>query len=711
MAFTNQPASVTNAAPFTLVGFTAGGITDSQTGIMGTNDPAAGTNNFMLYEWTINGTPVPGATTGSFSMVADPWFNNAQIVCQMRALGYANGAGSPIWSNSAPAVLTVATNSTVPAISYASVFRQNGGKTVLDIRFNKPMNPASLLNATYTLPSSTLGAMNVFTNGSKNLSPASEVPTLDQYASIQVVVYGSPAFPLTLTVSSAEDAWGNAMPTATATIAQQAQLVDADVGTRSAHDPSVPGVLWMNGPGSYTIQCEGSDIWNNADGFNFAYQQVSGDFDVVVRVKDAAHTSDWSKAGLMVRETLDAASRNWNIVCDPDSSDGIAAPDGSGTGANEIECNCRNTTAGASTSWQVVSNGMAPAYPNAWVRLQRTGASLAAYYSTDGANWVQHGWDDPTTVGDMAALPATVYIGICQTAHNNDPTPTPPFNKLAFLDTVDYASFNAAYAPPAAEIVTEPLSQIVAPGGTATFGVVATGTPPLGYQWQLDNTNLPGATNATLALTNVQSTSNGVYLVVITNAYGSVTSSVAHLLVANPGTNCARPPLGLVAWWPGDGNANDLLGGHDGVLANGAAFAPGFVGKAFSLDGISSYVDLGAWGVGSTWTIEAWVNPSALPSGRRAIAGVMNNCHDWGIALSSGQFGVVSRRAGGCTQTTTASAAVSAGTWYHVAGTCDGTNAFDLRQRSARGLRPGGSRLCRRQYRPANWRRGLLRRR
>ncbi len=210
VAFTEQPASVTNAPPFLPVTFAAAGVTESQTGIVGTNDPAAGTNNFMLFQWTINGTAVPGASTSSFSMVADPWFNNAQVVCQIRALGYANGAGTPIWSNSTPAVLTVATNSVVPAISYANVFRQNGGKTVLDIRFNKPMNPASLLNATYSLPGYTLGAMNVFTNGSINLSPTSEAITLDQYASIQSTGVRYPTFPLTLAVSGAEDAW--AMP-------------------------------------------------------------------------------------------------------------------------------------------------------------------------------------------------------------------------------------------------------------------------------------------------------------------------------------------------------------------------------------------------------------------------------------------------------------------------------------------------------------------
>jgi hypothetical protein len=150
----------------------------------------------------------------------------------------------------------------------------------------------------------------------------------------------------------------------------------------------------------------------------------------------------------MVREDLTPGSRDWNIVCDPDSGDGIMALDGSGTGANAIECNCRPATTNASTGWQVVTNGMAPAYPNAWIRLQRTGTQLAAFYSTNGTQWTQHAWADPTTVGSSNALPATVYVGLCQTAHNNDPTPLAPLNELAFVDTASYDNLNFAYVAP-----------------------------------------------------------------------------------------------------------------------------------------------------------------------------------------------------------------------------------------------------------------------
>ena len=71
----------------------------------------------------------------------------------------------------------------------------------------------------------------------------------------------------------------------------------------------------------------------------------------------------------------------------------------------------------------------------------------------------------------------------------------------------------------------------VTSGHSASFAVAAYGWPALAYQWQLDGANLQGATTSMLTLPNAFSANAGIYTVVITNVYGSVTSSPARLTV------------------------------------------------------------------------------------------------------------------------------------------------------------------------------------
>jgi uncharacterized repeat protein (TIGR03803 family) len=86
-------------------------------------------------------------------------------------------------------------------------------------------------------------------------------------------------------------------------------------------------------------------------------------------------------------------------------------------------------------------------------------------------------------------------------------------------------------------ITQQPLSQTVLPGAPATFTVVAVGTHPLSYRWQLngtnltDNSNLSGSSTASLTIGNVTTPNTGTYAVVVSNALGTATSSGAALNV------------------------------------------------------------------------------------------------------------------------------------------------------------------------------------
>lgn len=83
-------------------------------------------------------------------------------------------------------------------------------------------------------------------------------------------------------------------------------------------------------------------------------------------------------------------------------------------------------------------------------------------------------------------------------------------------------------------ITAQPLPQIVAAGNTATFTVGVSATAPLSYQWLLNGTNLSGATNAALNLSNVQTNLIGTYSVAISNPYGATNSLGATLAVIQP---------------------------------------------------------------------------------------------------------------------------------------------------------------------------------
>jgi hypothetical protein len=80
-------------------------------------------------------------------------------------------------------------------------------------------------------------------------------------------------------------------------------------------------------------------------------------------------------------------------------------------------------------------------------------------------------------------------------------------------------------------IIAQPQMFVADPGGTATFSVTAVGLTPFVYQWRFNNAPIPGATNGSYTLANVQFSNAGVYSVVVTNALGSVPSQDAELMI------------------------------------------------------------------------------------------------------------------------------------------------------------------------------------
>ena len=107
--------------------------------------------------------------------------------------------------------------------------------------------------------------------------------------------------------------------------------------------------------------------------------------------------------------------------------------------------------------------------------------------------------------------------------------------------------FRVTYGSAPPSITADPADQSVSPGGSATFTVAASGTPPLTYRWQRNGVNITGATGTSYTLSPVQATDdNAQFAAVVSNAFGSATSESARLTVLNtaPTGTIVQPAAG-----------------------------------------------------------------------------------------------------------------------------------------------------------------------
>jgi CSLREA domain-containing protein len=147
---------------------------------------------------------------------------------------------------------------------------------------------------------------------------------------------------------------------------------------------------------------------------------------------------------------------------------------------------------------------------------------------------------------------------------------------------------------------------------------------------------------------------------------------------------CATPPAGMVAWYPGDGNADDIQGptSENGTLQNGATFAPGKVGQAFNLNGTDQFVevsDVPANSPATALSIDAWIKPNHT-STDQSIVSKYDACsgeqRSYELDILSGgavQFAVYNGQSdpNGYRAVRTGSGAVTASVFTHVAATFD----------------------------------------
>jgi hypothetical protein len=164
-------------------------------------------------------------------------------------------------------------------------------------------------------------------------------------------------------------------------------------------------------------------IWDTADRFHFVYQPVTGDAEVVARVGSITEADVWSKAGVMIRESLTPESRHASMFAS--AGKGYAFQRRLTTGAYT------DNTAGRRDT------------PPGWVKLVRAGDLFTAYRSTDGVTWTKVG-------ADTVPMVATVYVGLAVASHDRDDATT----TTAVVDSFKLTAAAAANGSPSVSITS-----------------------------------------------------------------------------------------------------------------------------------------------------------------------------------------------------------------------------------------------------------------
>jgi len=188
---------------------------------------------------------------------------------------------------------------------------------------------------------------------------------------------------------------------------QLAYLTPIDLGTPGV-DPVLAGFTWNPTNTVIDMTAGGTDLWGTVDVGHLAYRLVTGNFDLKVRVQSLSGPNTWTKAGLMVRTSTNANSRDIYFVVTPDLANVPA-------GQNRYAFQWRDTD-GASAAWGSEAV-IEPPYPNAWLRLQRLGSVINAYWSTNGVDWLFYASRNTALYG--GAYPDTVVVGLVLTSHDN----------------------------------------------------------------------------------------------------------------------------------------------------------------------------------------------------------------------------------------------------------------------------------------------------
>jgi hypothetical protein len=324
----------------------------------------------ISYQWYLNDQPVDGATAAAMTFTLTPEMNGALAYCALTIPGKT--------ANTHEAKITVEADSEqVYPVSVSGV-----NNTVV-VAFDKPVDPESATNiANYIVAGATVESAAMHAN-SENV--------------VELKVSGDLNDIILVTVSNVKNLSGLPM---SAPVTLEGGYCGMDY---TVLNPSGAATAYatVGTDGTYTLHAGGGDYWGNSEvGCLFLYEEVEGDFDVVLCVEDIENNNVWSKAGLAFRATLDANSPHASMLATP----------------VRVQMTYRPTAGETSLEDSTIRNYGDVTYPSNWIRLKRVGNLFTAYRSLDGNYW--------TYVGEVteakAQLPAAGYLGIVYSTQDQD---------------------------------------------------------------------------------------------------------------------------------------------------------------------------------------------------------------------------------------------------------------------------------------------------
>jgi regulation of enolase protein 1 (concanavalin A-like superfamily) len=170
---------------------------------------------------------------------------------------------------------------------------------------------------------------------------------------------------------------------------------------------SLPGSSTEAG-GVYTLSASGVDIWDFIDGFRYTYRTLAGDGTIIARLTALDGVHPWTKAGVMIRASTDPSAAHGFMLLSRDN--GLAFQ--------------RRTAHGTATTHTAAGGAAAPI----WLRLTRTGTTIAAAWSFDGSTWVDAG-SDTLPIGS-----GPVLAGLALTSHDDGALATATFDQVAVVE-------------------------------------------------------------------------------------------------------------------------------------------------------------------------------------------------------------------------------------------------------------------------------------